>query len=156
MQEEQEYPKYYMMEDKDMLSTIAIQANEIDEYGVQSIRIINESGASVVCTKKNKTLTKMYNTPEKYEGTYIIQGEPDDSYITLEYNPDFGSYYYEVVIQGEVVLGGWDAFVSFGMILSSEMQMNLNEYLDGTEDVISVFIPKYANMISVIPEQEIR
>ena len=85
-----------------------------------------------------------------------FQDASDDSYITLIYNTDYRSYHYKVVVQGETIIEGWDAFVGFGMILSSEMQMNLNEYLDGTEDTISVFIPRYALTISVLPEQEIR
>lgn len=157
VQEKRGYTKFYIMEDKDTLSTVSIQINTIDKYGVESIKVLNEeTGEAAIYTKKNRIFTEMYNTPEKYEGTYKIQDASDDSYITLIYNTDYRSYHYKVVVQGETIIEGWDAFVGFGMILSSEMQMNLNEYLDGTEDTISVFIPRYALTISVLPEQEIR
>ena len=157
VQEKRGYTKFYIMEDKDTLSTVSIQINTIDKYGVESIKVLNEeTGEAAIYTKKNGIFTEMYNTPEKYEGTYKIQDASDDSYITLIYNTDYRSYHYKVVVQGETIIEGWDAFVGFGMILSSEMQMNLNEYLDGTEDTISVFIPRYALTISVLPEQEIR
>ena len=156
VQEKRGYTKFYVMEDKDTLSTVSIQINTIDKYGVESIKVLNEAtGEAAIYTKKNRIFTEMYNTPERYEGTYEIQDAPDDSYITLIYNTDYRSYHYKVIVQGETAIEGWDAFVGFGMILSSEMQMNLNEYLDGTEDMISVFIPRYALTISVLPEKEI-
>lgn len=93
VQEMRGYTKFYIMEDKDTLSTVSIQINTIDKYGVESIKVLNEeTGEAAIYTKKNGIFTEMYNTPEKYEGTYKIQDLPQRFLYYIVYNTDYRSY----------------------------------------------------------------
>ena len=105
---------------------------------------------------KDSSLYDLYLNAADFSGKYKITGglAGEDSYITLEYDSDSHFYRYKFVWQGEDMVASGAAVPSnISEIQSETFCMSLAPYINGEEEYIETFIPRFGDYFYLYPEE---
>ena len=105
---------------------------------------------------KNSSAYDIYLRAAYFSGKDKITGglAGDDSYITMEYDPDGRYYTYKFIWQGKELVELGTAFPSnVSQIQSETFCMSLAPYINGEEEYIETFIPRFGDYFYLYPEE---
>lgn len=138
------------------IKVLEMTCSDVTDDTVDTLTFTDPDTGDYQIFHKNSSAYDLYLRAADFSGKYKITGglAGDDSYITMEYNPDGRYYTYKFIWQGKELVELGTAFPSnVSEIQSETFCMSLAPYINGEEEYIETFIPRFGDYFYLYPEE---
>ena len=138
------------------IKVLEMTCSDVTDDTVDTLTFTDPDTGNYQIFHKNPSAYDIYLRAADFSGKYKITGglAGEDSYITMEYDPEGRFYTYKIIWQGEELVEFGTAFPSnVSQIQSETFCMSLAPYINGEEEYIETFIPRLGDYFYLYPEE---
>lgn len=138
------------------IKVLEMTCSDVTDDTVDTLTFTDPDTGNYQIFHKNPSAYDIYLRAADFSGKYKITGglAGEDSYITMEYNPEGRFYTYKFIWQGEELVELGTAFPSnVSQIQSETFCMSLAPYINGEEEYIETVIPRLGDYFYLYPEE---
>lgn len=133
-----------------------MSCSDVTSDTIETLTITDTDTGESKTFHKDSSVYDLYLNAAQFAGEYKIVGgvAGDNSYITLEYDSDHRFYECSIVWQGETIVPMEVAFPwNISEIESKSFCMQMEPYINGEQEYIETFIPRFGDYFYLYPEE---